>query len=71
MGYFVRLVLIAVVVWAAVRLVGYLIHNNRTKQPSGSARMLPCSHCGVYVPEPNALWDGEKAFCSKEHRNAK
>ena len=32
--------------------------------------MLRCSHCGVHVPEREAVRSGERAFCSESHRDA-
>jgi len=31
-------------------------------------RMVRCQSCGVYVPEDEALTEGESAFCSREHQ---
>lgn len=30
--------------------------------------MRACAHCGVHVPESEALIDGAHAFCSDQHR---
>lgn len=32
--------------------------------------MLACAHCGVYVPEQDAVRDGERVYCSEAHRLA-
>lgn len=35
------------------------------------ARMLACAHCGVHLPQPDALFDaGGKPYCSEAHRLA-
>ncbi|MBI5040145.1 MAG: hypothetical protein HZB57_02760 [Gammaproteobacteria bacterium] len=31
--------------------------------------MLACAHCGMYVPEQDAVRDGTQVFCSVAHRN--
>jgi uncharacterized protein len=32
-----------------------------------STRMLRCEHCGLHVPEHEAISQGGKHFCSLEH----
>lgn len=32
--------------------------------------MLRCAHCGVYLPESEALTRAGRSFCSAEHRDA-
>jgi uncharacterized protein len=32
------------------------------------AKMVACAHCGVHLPESEAIRDGDKYFCSEEHR---
>lgn len=33
-------------------------------------RMVTCAHCGVYLPESDALVAGEHCYCSEAHRSA-
>lgn len=33
-----------------------------------SERMVVCAHCGVHLPESEALEEGGRRFCSEEHR---
>ncbi|HQU14873.1 MAG: hypothetical protein B7Z66_01420 [Chromatiales bacterium 21-64-14] len=33
-------------------------------------RMVRCTHCGLFVPESEALHDGEQHYCSEGHRAA-
>lgn len=58
--------------------VGYLLLKslqrkimNDNKQASGqlkkNIRMVRCDHCGLHVPEPEAVTHGGKAFCSLDH----
>ena len=30
--------------------------------------MLACAHCGVHIPQAEALMMGSQAYCSAEHR---
>jgi uncharacterized protein len=45
----------------------------RSSRPAGrrgqhAARMVQCAHCGIYVPEHEALASGGRYYCSDEHR---
>lgn len=33
-------------------------------------RMVECAHCGLHVPESEAVMDGGRAFCGEAHRQA-
>lgn len=38
---------------------------------AGPADMVACAHCGVHLPQPEALFDAAgRAFCSDAHRLA-
>jgi uncharacterized protein len=69
MGQFIRLLIIALVIWLAVRLLRRFLAAQRSgATPAYPPRMLPCAHCGVYVPESGAIRHGERAYCCEEHR---
>lgn len=36
--------------------------------PAAAPRMCKCAHCGVHLPEAEALLQGGQAFCSEAHR---
>jgi uncharacterized protein len=38
--------------------------------PKGPTTFLVCAHCGVHVPAPDAVRDGELSYCSDAHRLA-
>lgn len=41
------------------------------KPPGGPQTMLACAHCGVHLPQADALMDaGGRPFCSEAHRLA-
>ena len=42
--------------------------GQRNKRLPGE--MVQCGHCGIYLPEPEAIRDGERFYCSKEHLDA-
>ena len=66
---------------AAVALVWWWLSSRRrnlrsdeqTKQPppqsQSSAEMVSCAHCGVHLPQSDALQGADGAFfCGEEHR---
>lgn len=48
-----------------------LKRDQHNKAQSGAitqnTRMVRCLHCGLHVPEHEAIAQGEKHFCSLEH----
>jgi uncharacterized protein len=38
--------------------------------PARIEQMVPCAHCGVYLPASDALQRDGQAFCSAAHRDA-
>jgi uncharacterized protein len=65
-----RLLALAALGFAAYALVRYWRRRHRTANGSAGApvKMLACAHCGVFVPEPNAVRDGARWYCSEAHR---
>jgi uncharacterized protein len=71
MGYFLRLLIIALAVWLAVQLLRRALRPARRageRPPAGNVpRMLPCAYCGVHVPESEAVRHDGRVYCSREH----
>ena len=44
----------------------------RPAAPQGAAAeaMVQCAHCGVHLPRGEALFEGERPYCSETHRRA-
>ena len=43
----------------------------RARKGGESARMVACAHCGVHLPQPEALSDAAgRVYCSEAHRLA-
>lgn len=70
----VRLVVIALLIWLGIRLVRWAIaYYQRLPERRASPavpRMLPCAHCGVHVPEHEAVVREGAVYCSEEHYRA-
>lgn len=67
-----RYLILLILVVAAILLVRRLSR----RPPSGpqgptapAGNMVRCAHCGLYLPEDDAVRDGERFYCSPEHRD--
>lgn len=70
MKYLLLILLVLVVIWALKR--------NRTDKPAPPpqdspnqpSNMVACTHCGIHLPQDEAV-NGEKGvYCSTDHRTA-
>ena len=67
MNKFLLLIFIGVVAW-------WLIKRVRGKDAAGDAagpkteQMVTCGHCGLYLPQDEAVVQGDKYFCCAEHQ---
>ena len=67
-----RLLLIALAVWIVI----ILIRNARAKKRTLDQRpgkqvenMVECAHCGIHLPENEAIRDGDTFYCCEQHRD--
>ena len=67
MSKFLLLILAVVAVWWLVR---GLRRKGAAKDAPEAApeKMVNCSHCGLYLPQSEAIPEGDKFFCCAEHR---
>jgi uncharacterized protein len=69
MGKILVLVLVVLVAYAFIRALAAKGRATRAaSKPNVGERMVPCSECGINLPESEALAAGERYFCSDEHR---
>jgi len=67
MGKFLLLICIVVAVWWLAK--GFRKGNVDEAAPAGEPeRMVHCEHCGVYLPQSEAVRQGEHYYCCAEHR---
>ena len=67
-----RLIIIALAVWIVIVLIRNARHRKQVsdRRPTDKVEnMVSCAQCGMHLPENEAIRDGERYFCSKEHRN--
>jgi len=41
--------------------------DDQTDLSSNENKMVKCLHCGLHIPENEAIKQGDKVFCSLEH----
>jgi uncharacterized protein len=81
MGKLFGWVVAIVVVWFGVKLLRLSQRRRRSSSgdgPAGIARgtgavepMVQCAHCGLHLPSSEAVIDGDRAWCSAAHRDAR
>ncbi len=69
------LILVAIIVGVAWWVLGRAARASaRGNMPAGGRKPGPvqdvvsCAHCGVHLPRGDALADGERLYCSEDHR---
>jgi uncharacterized protein len=61
------LAILAFVVWLLVRQRKADTHGEAPK-PRPAEKMVTCAHCGVHLPESEAVSFEGRHYCSAEHR---
>lgn len=67
MSKFLLLVLVIAIVWRLAQGVRRKNAARRTP-PAAPGQMVSCSHCGLYLPQSEAVAAGDKYYCCAEHR---
>ena len=69
-----QIALIVILAWLAYRVVRQFLartHAGPKPRPVAPAgNMVRCVHCGVHVPESEAINERGRYYCSREHYNA-
>lgn len=66
---FTKLLLLALAIWIgwlAWRRLSVPESSNPPSKPVHA--MVRCRHCGLHIPENEAIRDGGAVYCSEEHR---
>jgi uncharacterized protein len=69
MKYLLILLLVLVVIWAVKR--GRTPKPPRTQNPAEAAtpsEMVTCAHCGIHLPQEEAVSGQKGLYCSTDHR---
>ena len=64
-----RFIIIFIALAVVVMIIKRLWQTSRPveKRRIASGKMVQCAHCGIYTPEPDALEQGGKYYCSQAH----
>lgn len=66
----IRFLIIVVAIWVVIILIrSYLNRKPKVKQDKQTAvdSMVRCAHCGLHIPDNEAIQRGEHYFCCQEH----
>lgn len=70
---FFQIILLFALAWFAFRALRRLLRRRSPSSPPAPPRqvagttMVPCAHCGLHVPEPEAIRRGDNYYCSRRH----
>lgn len=70
MKYLLLLLLILVVIWAVKRgRTGGNTQPRKQAPPAAPSNMVTCAHCGIHLPQEEAVTGEKGTYCSTEHRS--
>ncbi|WP_416547533.1 PP0621 family protein [Limnohabitans sp. DCL3] len=70
MKYLLILLLVMVVIWAVKRGRRPQSPTAAKPQETAPAEMITCAHCGIHLPQEEAVSGQKGLYCSTEHRTA-
>lgn len=63
-----RLILIGLALWIGYRLIRKIIAPPQNPRPGGQFEaMVSCSHCGLHLPQREAVLQNGRHYCSQAH----
>ncbi|BAV33229.1 hypothetical protein SCL_0911 [Sulfuricaulis limicola] len=70
MGQLLRLIIILIGLWLVLTIIKRALASLQKPAPDKPAvtKMVACAHCGMHIPESEAVRDGNRHYCSEEHR---
>lgn len=68
MKYLIVVLVVVVVLWLLLRSKAERPAARGPAGDSAAKPMVQCAHCGVHLPQADALLDHRGAFCSEAHR---
>jgi len=73
MSQFFRILIVLAGLWVILGLVKRFLAKHRPAAPKPPAiieDVVPCAHCGVYVPRAEAVQARGQSYCSRAHSEA-
>lgn len=65
----VLIIVVVIVLLIITRTIMQRVKPPGRKRPPISNDTVQCQQCQVYIPQNDALFKGDKAFCSTQHLN--
>lgn len=72
-----RLIMAAIILFAlwvlykrAKKLWAEMQRQSGAQHSPTQIRMLQCRHCGMHIPENEAVYDGKDTYCCPQHKQA-
>jgi uncharacterized protein len=67
LGKYLLLIFVIVAAWWLAK--GFRRSGKAGDAPAAAPeQMVSCGHCGVYLPQSEAVREGDRYFCCNEHR---
>jgi uncharacterized protein len=71
MKYLIWLLVIVLVIWAVKRnRKANQMPATKAPPPATPGPMVTCAHCGIHLPQEEAVTGVKGVYCSTEHRTA-
>ena len=69
MGQLLRIIIILFGLWLVLQIIKRALasHENHPSRKLSIASMVACAHCGVHLPESEAIQKNGKHYCCDEH----
>ncbi len=71
----IRYLLLGVVLWLLYYTIrGYIMRRRdriNHKPPAQSMDMVACYHCGVHLPQTEAIYENGQYYCCRQHSGFK
>ena len=71
MKYLFLLLAVLVAIWAIQRSrIGQSTESKRNPPPVTPSNMVTCAHCGIHLPQEEAVTGEKGVYCSTDHRTS-
>lgn len=66
-----RIILLVLMAWIAYQLIRKFIAPKISNKPKGQFEaMVSCSHCGLHLPQRDAVHKAGRYYCCQEHADS-
>jgi uncharacterized protein len=71
MGQLLKVLIISIAITVLLLAIRKMLFGRRGRPETEQASvqsMAKCAHCGMYLPESQAVFEAGKPYCNDEHR---